>query len=201
MDESYSLEIPGQPGDSSTLQATLSAPTVWGALRGLETFGQLVEWDWDDRSHVIRSAPLHIDDKPRFPHRAFMMDTARHLQPLAVFGRVLDGMAACRLNTLHWHISDAQSVAFESAKYVFFDVSMPLHCCIHHSTSRSSRARTGICHCLAITCHCPLQSKHPSARAAINWPRVPDSRYPKIWEGRWSNNERYSRTDMAYVVE
>ena len=141
MDESYSLEItlPGQPGDSS--QAMLSAPTVWGALRGLETFGQLVEWDWDGHSHIIRSAPWHIKDKPRFPHRAFMMDTARHFQPLAVFGRVLNGMAACKLNTLHWHISDAQSVAFESAKY------------------------------------------------------------PKIWDGRWSNDERYSRADMAHVVE
>lgn len=25
--------------------------------------------------------------------------------------------------------------------------------------------------------------------------------YPKIWEGRWSEDERYSRADMAYVVE
>lgn len=128
----YLLEIPGQPGDSSTRQATLSAPTVctvWGALRGRETFGQLVEWDWDDRSHVIRSAPWHIKDKPRFPHRAFMMDTARYFQPLTVFSRVLDGMAACKLNTLN-------SITGTSL--------MP----------------------------------NPS----------------KIWDGRWSNDERYSRT-------
>ena len=111
------------------------------ALRGLETFSQLVRWDWNNHTHVIRSVPWRITDKPRFLHRAFMIDTARHYQPLAVFDRLLDGMAACKLNTLHWHVSDAQSVAFESATY------------------------------------------------------------PKIWAGRWSQDERYSRADMAYVVE
>jgi hexosaminidase len=141
MDESYSLEVGHSRSTGGELQATLSAPAVWGVLRGLETFAQLVRWDWDNHSHVIYSAPWMIEDKPRFPHRAFMIDTARHFQPLAVFGRLLDGMTACKLNTLHWHISDEQSVAFESAKY------------------------------------------------------------PKVWEGRWSEDERYSHADMAWVVE
>jgi hexosaminidase len=34
-----------------------------------------------------------------------------------VFTRLLDGMAAVKLNLLHWHISDSQSVPFESRRY------------------------------------------------------------------------------------
>jgi hypothetical protein len=42
-------------------------------LRGLETFSQLVQWDWDNHTHVIRAAPWWIQDAPRFAHRAFMI--------------------------------------------------------------------------------------------------------------------------------
>jgi hypothetical protein len=128
MNEAYLLNIP------LSGVATLTAPTVWGALRGLETFAQLVRYDWDGHQHVVAGVPHIIDDSPRFPHRAFMIDTARHWQPLPVFTRLLDGMAACKLNTLHWHISDLQSSPFESV------------------------------------------------------------RFPKIWESRWSDTERYGTT-------
>merc|ERR1712216_812465 len=41
-DESYSLSIPATGGSAS-----LKAATVYGALRGLETFSQLVVYDFD----------------------------------------------------------------------------------------------------------------------------------------------------------
>ena len=47
MDESYTLAIPTHGN------ATLRAPTVWGALRGLETFSQLTEYDWDAGTHHV----------------------------------------------------------------------------------------------------------------------------------------------------
>jgi hypothetical protein len=37
------------------------------------------------------------------------VDTARHWLPPAALRNLLDGMAAVRLNVLHWHVSDAQS--------------------------------------------------------------------------------------------
>ncbi len=86
-----------------------TAATVWGALRGLETFAQLVFWDFNAHVNAIRAVPISITDQPRFPHRAFMIDTARHWEPLPVFARLLDGMVMCKLNTLHWHISDGES--------------------------------------------------------------------------------------------
>lgn len=87
----------------------IAAATVWGALRGLETFAQLVSWDFDAHTNAIHDVPIAISDHPRFPHRAFMIDTARHYEPLPVFTRLLDGMVVCKLNTLHWHISDGES--------------------------------------------------------------------------------------------
>jgi len=55
-DESYSLEV-------TERQAVLAAPTVVGALRGLETFLQLLEGD--RAGHFIPA--VRIEDRPRFP--------------------------------------------------------------------------------------------------------------------------------------
>ena len=73
-DESYTLAV-------ASSGASLTAKTVYGALRGLETFSQLVRFDFEDESYVIDGCPWSISDAPRFPHRGLMIDTARHFQP------------------------------------------------------------------------------------------------------------------------
>ena len=80
-------------------------------MRGLETFSQLAEYDWDNGSHYIWGAPWQIADAPRFPHRAFMVDTARHWLPMAALERLLDGMAATKLNTVR-HTSHVEADPF-----------------------------------------------------------------------------------------
>jgi len=82
-DESYSLNV---PADGSA--ASLTAATVYGALRGLETFSQLVVFDFENRQYFIDGAPWQIDDAPRFPHRGLMIDTARHFLPIAAVKKV-----------------------------------------------------------------------------------------------------------------
>ena len=64
VDESYTLVI---PDDGS--QAVLTAPTYYGALRGLETFSQLVGFNFSTHSYVLSNAPWKIADKPRFAPR------------------------------------------------------------------------------------------------------------------------------------
>lgn len=49
--------------------AVLESETVWGALRGLETFSQLV--DWTGESYQISCFPFDIVDYPRFPWRGW----------------------------------------------------------------------------------------------------------------------------------
>lgn len=134
-DESYVLNI--TDGAIGTLQAN----TVYGVLRGLETFSQLVTFNFDSKLYEIHQAPWKIKDKPRFPHRGLMIDTARHFETLASLRHIIDSLSYAKMNVLHWHMSDAQSFPFES--------------------------RT----------------------------------YPKLWNGAYSDFEKYTQEDIADVVE
>lgn len=107
-DESYSLTVPLQG------LATAHAKTVFGALRALETFSQLVRFNFETETYVIDGAPWKIDDKPRFPHRGLMVDTARHFEPLASLRAIIDSLPYAKLNVLHWHMVDSQSFPFQS---------------------------------------------------------------------------------------
>ncbi len=105
-DESYTLEI-------SDKQAKINAPTTVGAMRGLETFLQLLESD----QNGFYFPAVSINDKPRFAWRGLMIDSARHFQPLEVLKRNLDAMAAVKLNVLHWHLTEDQGFRVETKKF------------------------------------------------------------------------------------
>ena len=105
-DESYKLDVT----DSG---AKLSAATTLGAMRGLETFLQLVQTS----SAGFAVPAVSIDDSPRFPWRGLMIDAGRHFIPLDVLKRNLDGMAAVKLNVFHWHLSENQGFRIESKKF------------------------------------------------------------------------------------
>jgi hexosaminidase len=105
-DESYTLDV-------SEKQAVLRAQTVVGALRGLETFLQLLE---GDRTGYF--LPLaQIEDRPRFPWRGLLIDVCRHWEPIEVIKRNLDGMASLKLNVLHLHLTENQGFRVESRRY------------------------------------------------------------------------------------
>lgn len=105
-DESYSLEI-------TPKQAKITASTTVGAMRGLETLLQLLE---RDESGFYFPAVV-INDKPRFPWRGLMIDSARHFQPVEVIKRNLDAMAALKMNVLHWHLTEDQGFRVETKKF------------------------------------------------------------------------------------
>jgi hexosaminidase len=105
-DESYRIDI-------TRRQAILSAPTVVGAIRGLETMLQLL--DADRNGYFLPG--VQIDDRPRFPWRGLLIDVARHFQTMEVLKRNLDAMAAVKLNVLHWHLTEDQGFRVESKKF------------------------------------------------------------------------------------
>jgi hexosaminidase len=60
---------------------------------------------------------VHIEDKPRFLWRGFMLDVSRHFFTKEEIKRVLDLMAFHKLNTFHWHLTDDQGWRIEIKKY------------------------------------------------------------------------------------
>lgn len=106
MDESYELVV--TPGG-----IRLTANTGIGALRGLETFLQLLQSD----SSGYYFPCVKIEDHPRFPWRGLMIDAARHFMPVNVIERNIRGMAAVKLNVLHWHLSDDQGFRVQSKTF------------------------------------------------------------------------------------
>ncbi|MDR1728088.1 MAG: family 20 glycosylhydrolase [Acidobacteriota bacterium] len=105
-DESYTLEV-------TAAAVRLSAPEVAGALRGLETFIQLV--DLDAESFFLPC--VKVSDRPRYRWRGLHLDVSRHWQPVEFVKRTLDAMAAVKLNVFHWHLSDDQGFRVESRAF------------------------------------------------------------------------------------
>ena len=106
VDESYTLDV-----DEHSI--VLHAKADIGALRGLETLLQLLQSS--GAAYVLPA--IHIEDAPRFPWRGLMLDPGRHFLPVANVLRTLDGMAAVKLNVLHWHLTEDQGFRIESRVY------------------------------------------------------------------------------------
>jgi hexosaminidase len=105
-DESYEL-IVEQSG------AKLTAPNPLGILHGLQTFLQLVE----TTGKGFAVPAVTISDQPRFAWRGLLIDVSRHFIPLDVLKRNLDGMAAVKMNVMHWHLSDDQGFRVASKQF------------------------------------------------------------------------------------
>ena len=101
-DYSYALDVAA--GTQTTV--TITATSSFGALCGLETLAQL--------AHDGKLGGVHITDAPQYPHRGLMLDTGRRFHPVALVENFLDGMAAVKLNVLHFHLSDQCRFAVES---------------------------------------------------------------------------------------
>jgi hexosaminidase len=105
-DESYDLEVTPQG-------ATITANSRFGALHGMETLLQLLQNDGENTFLPL----VKIHDNPRFAWRGVLLDSARHFLPVSTIKRQLDGMAAAKLNVLHWHLTDDQGWRFASEHY------------------------------------------------------------------------------------
>lgn len=121
------------------LEALILSNSIWGLLRGLETFSQLVYTSQNGVAVlfliIIMLTPFissksllpnllqfqinstSVMDFPRFPHRGLMLDSSRHFLPKSVIKDNLDLMAQNKFNVFHWHLTDDPSFPFESKKF------------------------------------------------------------------------------------
>jgi len=109
MNEKYQLSV----FENGT--ALLKAPSVWGVLRGLESFSQLTFLpSAANVGTVLKIRTALIEDWPRFAHRGLMLDSSRHFVSINVLKKNLDIMAHAKYNVFHWHIVDDQSFPYGS---------------------------------------------------------------------------------------
>ena len=101
--QAYNLTFSGDGGS-----ATIRANTVFGVLRGLETFSQLVDCDkWTARYTV---SAQNVVDYPRFPYRGLLVDAARHYLPPKLLMTIMDGMMYTKMNSLlvvSWGVAES----------------------------------------------------------------------------------------------
>jgi hexosaminidase len=101
---------PGLPAEGYRLEtgpdgAAITASDDAGLFYGAVTLWQLAS---SGGGQAGRVPGVVIDDHPRFRWRGLMLDSARHMQSPAFIRRLIDWMAANKLNRLHWHLVDDQ---------------------------------------------------------------------------------------------
>lgn len=90
--------------------ATLTYADDGGKYYALQTFARLRQ---PDGSYPC----LAVEDAPQYAYRAFMVDSARHLQTVDELKAVIEAAAALRFNYFHWHLTDDQGWRIESTVF------------------------------------------------------------------------------------
>ncbi len=108
----------GLPAEGYRLTITPQQITVAGKgaglFYGIQTLMQLMPLE---RSATAKLPAVTIEDYPRFGYRGMMLDVCRHFFSVEFVKRYIDLMAAYKLNTFHWHLTDDQGWRIEIKKY------------------------------------------------------------------------------------
>lgn len=85
-----------------------------GVFYGIQTLMQLfpVETSGTEKFNCMT-----IEDSPRFGYRGMMLDVSRHFFTVPQVKKVIELMAAYKLNNFHWHLVDGQGWRIEIKKY------------------------------------------------------------------------------------
>lgn len=91
-----------------------------GLFYGIQTLLQLIEKKSTQKEtprfyYSVRS--VEIEDAPRFVYRGMHLDVCRHFFTVAEVKQYIDYLAAYKLNTFHWHLTDDQGWRIEIKKY------------------------------------------------------------------------------------
>jgi len=87
----------------------IAASSERGAVWALTSLYTLME---DDGFPYVT-----IEDTPKYAHRGFMLDCARHFFPVDVVKAIIEQNALLKLNVFHWHLTDDQAWRIESKRF------------------------------------------------------------------------------------
>ena len=109
--EGYGLEIKGSG-------IVVTASNQDGVFYAFQTLRRLMGCGVQNGPLYSRTVPqCRISDAPRFRYRGFMLDCSRHFFPVEEIKRIIDVMAAYKMNVFHWHLTDDQGWRAEIRKY------------------------------------------------------------------------------------
>ena len=103
--EAYRLDI-------SKKGVTITSATDKGKYYAEQTLKQLAE-DCPDGS----IACMHIEDRPQYAYRGFMLDVSRHFFSVDELKKLIDVMARYKMNVFHWHLTDDHGWRAEIKKW------------------------------------------------------------------------------------
>lgn len=111
-EEAYRLAI-----SPEEIQILAKNDTGWyyGVQSLIQLFPQLT--DSTERISSFLLPTVTINDAPRFPWRAFMLDEGRFFKGMEQVKMLLDEMAHLKMNVFHWHLVDDQGWRIEIKKY------------------------------------------------------------------------------------
>lgn len=108
--EGYRLEVLPTP----IVRITAAAPA--GLFYAGQTLRQLLP-PAQQAGAKCQVPCCRIEDKPRFPWRGLLLDEGRHFFGKQFVKHYIDLLAAHKLNTLHWHLTEDQGWRIEIKKY------------------------------------------------------------------------------------
>jgi len=112
--EGYTLDIKPE-------RVTVNAYSPAGAFYGIQSFLQLLPAQVFGKTRAEgvawKAAGVKVRDIPRFGWRAYHLDDARWYHGVDEVKKLLDQMAALKMNEFHWYLTDDQGWRVEIKKY------------------------------------------------------------------------------------
>ena len=92
-----------------------------GVFNGIQSLLQLLPSEiYAKNGNLPIEVPfVEIKDAPQYSYRGLLLDVARTFQPVDEVKRVIDYMAYCKLNKLHFHLVDSEGWRLELKKYPY----------------------------------------------------------------------------------
>ena len=121
LDSDKELGSEGYEFNASPKQIILNAKAPAGLFYAVQSLKQLLPPEIE-KEEVVRAVDwtvpaVTITDIPKYEWRGLHLDTGRHISSVAFIKKYLDNMAAHKLNTFHWHLTEDQGWRLEIKEY------------------------------------------------------------------------------------
>jgi len=121
LDSSKDLGEEGYEIEASENKIILNALNPAGLFYAVQSLKQLLPPEVE-KEEIVRAIDwkvpaVTITDIPKYKWRGLHLDTGRHISSVSFIKKYLDNMAAHKLNTFHWHLTEDQGWRLEIKKY------------------------------------------------------------------------------------